>query len=107
MNRQVDKQTDVATNRRRIGVTVQSFVRHNLKLITFELQDDDDANGDDEAPTLSRSTTSFVERGIRRMLEGVDIDVDVDNNAGVDKVREEFSTEVRAYIASHFRCQSY
>jgi hypothetical protein len=41
------------------------------------------------------------------MLEGVDIDVDVDNNAGVDKVREEFSTEVRAYIASHFRCQSY
>ena len=58
---------------------------------------DEEEEEEDETPYLGKSTTSMVERGIRRMLEGADID-------GVDsQVREEFSTEVRSYIASHFR----
>ena len=46
---------------------------------------------------------SFVERGIRRMLEGADIQVDNDPESGGKLVKDEFSTEVRSYIASHFR----
>ena len=72
-----------------------------LKRISNHFQDEeeDEDEDEDETPFFGKSTTSMVERGIRRMLEGVDIDVD-----GVDsKVREEFSTEVRSYIASHFR----
>ncbi len=61
------------------------------------MNQDEDEEEEEETPYLGKSTSSMVERGIRRMLEGADID-------GVDsQVREEFSSEVRAYIASHFR----
>ena len=57
---------------------------------------------------LSKSSSSFVERGIRRMLEGVNIVDSADANAedvgNVDTVvGTEFSAEIRSYIASHFR----
>jgi hypothetical protein len=63
-----------------------------------EEEDEEEENlGKSTSSFLGKSTSSMVERGIRRMLEGADID-------GVDsQVREEFSTEVRSYIASHFR----
>ena len=58
--------------------------------------------------SLSKSSSSFVERGIRRMLEGVNIVDSADANAedvgNVDTVvGKEFSAEIRSYIASHFR----
>ena len=65
------------------------------------IQDEEEEEEEDDTPYLGKSTCSMVERGIRRMLEGADID-------GVDsQVREEFSTEVRSYIASHFRYGQY